>query len=122
MILFSFYIDLLGQLSDAERNVYYANVFQKAEDEEQKAVYCLEDYTIQSLIAAGRSWQRAKDTMRLSELALYELDQELFKRYELIPLACESYSNLYACLLYTSKFLYSGRIRRRKSLPCGGAD
>ena len=96
MILFSVYIDHIGQLSDAERNVYYANVFQKAEDEEQKAVYCLEDYTIQSLIATGRSWQRAKDTMRLSELALYELDQELFKRYELIPLACESYSNLYA--------------------------
>lgn len=38
MILFSVYIDHMGQLSDAERNVYYANVFQKAEDEEQKAV------------------------------------------------------------------------------------
>lgn len=96
MLLFSAYIDRISQLSDAERKIYYADVFQRSEDEERKAVYCLEDSTIESLTASGRSWKLAEDTMRLSELALYELDQELFKRYELIPLACESYSNLYA--------------------------
>ena len=96
MLLFSAYIDRISQLSDAERKIYYADVFQRSVDEERKAVYCLEDSTIESLTASGRSWKLAEDTMRLSEMALYELDQELFKRYELIPLACESYSNLYA--------------------------